>query len=109
IVYFVASGLKEDAETFSLATVMTRIMFPYIGFMTFVALAGGILNTWRQFKIPAFTPVLLNLSFIIASLIVAPHLEQPIYALAFAVVDGCILQAAIQIPSLNRIGMLPRI
>lgn len=109
IVYFVASGLREDAETFSLATVMTRIMFPYIGFMTFVALAGGILNTWRQFKIPALTPVLLNLSFIIASLFVAPHLEQPVYALAFAVAAGGILQAAIQIPSLYRIGMLPRI
>jgi putative peptidoglycan lipid II flippase len=88
---------------------MTRIMFPYIGFMAFVALAGGILNTWRQFQIPAFTPVLLNLSFITASLLVAPHMAQPVYALALAVVAGGILQVGIQIPALQKIGMLPHI
>lgn len=109
IVYIVATGLKSDPETFTTSVAMTRIMFPYIGFMAFVALAGGILNTWRQFKIPAFTPVLLNLSFIVASLFVAPHLEQPIYALAFAVAVGGILQMAIQLPALRKIGMLPRI
>ncbi|RZI42926.1 murein biosynthesis integral membrane protein MurJ [Herbaspirillum sp. HC18] len=109
IVYFIATGLKSEPEAFSAAVIMTRIMFPYIGFMAFVALAGGILNTWRQFRIPAFTPVLLNLSFITASLLVAPHMEQPVYALAFAVVVGGILQVAIQFPSLRKIGMLPRV
>lgn len=109
IVYFIATGLKSDPEAFATSVIMTRIMFPYIAFMAFVALAGGILNTWRQFRIPAFTPVLLNLSFIGASLLVAPHLEQPVYALAFAVVLGGVLQAAIQIPALYKIGMLPRI
>jgi putative peptidoglycan lipid II flippase len=109
VVYVVATGLTSSAETFPMSVLMTRIMFPYIGFMAFVALAGGILNTWRQFKIPAFTPVLLNLSFISASLFAAPYMEQPIYALAFAVVIGGILQAAIQIPALYKVGMLPRI
>jgi putative peptidoglycan lipid II flippase len=109
IVYFIATGLKSDPAAFDVSVVMTRIMFPYIGFMSFVALAGGILNTWREFRIPALTPVLLNLSFIAASLFVAPHLEQPVYALAFAVFVGGILQIAIQIPALRKIGMLPRI
>ncbi len=109
VVYAIASGLKSDPETFSMSVLMTRIMFPYIGFMAFVALSGGILNTWRQFKIPAFTPVLLNVSFIAASLFAAPYLEQPIYALAFAVVLGGLLQAALQIPALKKVGMLPRI
>jgi putative peptidoglycan lipid II flippase len=109
VVYLVATGLKSDPDAFGLSVVMTRIMFPYIGFMAFVALAGGVLNTWRQFKIPAFTPVLLNLSFIVASLFLAPQLEQPIYALAIAVLVGGILQMAIQIPALLKIGMLPRI
>lgn len=107
VVYFIATGLEPDA--FNHAVVMTRLMFPYIAFMAFVALAGGILNTWRQFKVPAFTPVLLNLSFIAASLLVAPHMKQPVYALAFAVIAGGILQVAIQIPALRRIGMLPRL
>ena len=106
VVYFIATGLEPDA--FDHAVVMTRLMFPYIAFMAFVALAGGILNTWRQFKVPAFTPVLLNLSFIAASLFVAPHMKQPVYALALAVIVGGVLQVAMQFPALRRIGMLPR-
>ena len=109
VVYFIATGLKSEPQAFASSVLMTRIMFPYIAFMAFVALAGGILNTWRQFRVPAFTPVLLNLSFIAASLLVAPYMEQPVYALALAVVVGGILQVAIQIPVLRKIGMLPRI
>lgn len=109
IVYFIATGLQSSPEAFDMSILMTRIMFPYIGFMAFVALAGGILNTWRQFRVPAFTPVLLNLSFIGGSLFVAPHLEQPVYALAFAVVVGGILQVCIQLPALYKVGMLPRL
>ncbi len=109
IVYFIATGFQSDPVKFTLSVAMTRIMFPYIAFMAFVALSGGILNTWKQFKIPAFTPVLLNLCFIGSSLFVAPYLEQPVYALALAVIAGGISQMAIQIPALYRIGMLPRI
>ena len=99
----IASGLEE----FDAAIWMTRLMFPYICFMAFVAMAGGILNTWREFKIPAFTPVLLNIASILASLFLQQHLERPIYAMAIAVFVGGILQVAIQIPALVRIGMLP--
>jgi putative peptidoglycan lipid II flippase len=109
VVYLIATGLKSNAKAFDVAVVMTRIMFPYIGFMSLVALSGGILNTWREFKIPAFTPVLLNLSFIAASLFLAPHLQQPVYALAIAVFVGGVLQLLVQIPALVKIGMLPRL
>lgn len=109
IVYFIATGLKYNQDAFDAGIVMTRIMFPYIGFMAFVALAGGILNTWSEFKIPAFTSVLLNVSFIAASLFVAPYLNQPIYAMAFAVFVGGVLQVLLQIPALMKIGMLPRL
>jgi putative peptidoglycan lipid II flippase len=109
IVYLIATGLKAKSEIFDASVWMTRVMFPYIGFMAFVALSGGILNTWREFKIPAFTPVLLNLSFIVATLFLAPHLDQPIYAMAIAVIVGGLLQMAIQIPALLKIGMWPRI
>ena len=64
IVMLMASGFASDPLAMSLSVSMTRIMFPYILFMSLVALAGGILNTWREFRVPAFTPVLLNLSFI---------------------------------------------
>ena len=58
IVWLMASGL----ERFDGAVVMTRWMFPYIGFMSLVALSAGILNTWKRFAVPAATPVLLNLA-----------------------------------------------
>jgi len=107
LLMLVASGLQPD--DFDAAVWMTRLMFPYIAFMSFVALAGGILNTWSQFKIPAFTPVLLNISSILASLFLQQHLERPIYAMAIAVFVGGLLQVAIQIPALLKIRMLPRI
>ncbi|WP_295993279.1 murein biosynthesis integral membrane protein MurJ [Rugamonas sp.] len=105
LVHLIGSGLQEIDATIW----MTRLMFPYISFMSFVAMAGGILNTWRQFKIPAFTPVLLNLSSIVASLFLQSHLEHPIYAMAIAVFVGGVMQVAIQLPALIKIGMLPRL
>ncbi len=109
LLYLVATGLAKRPEVFEASVFMTRVMFPYIVCMSFVALAGGILNTWREFKIPAFTPVLLNLSFILAALFLAPYMEQPIYAMAIAVFVGGLLQVAIQIPALIKIGLLPRL
>lgn len=109
IVLLMASGFASDSLAMSLSTTMTRIMFPYILFMSLVALAGGILNTWREFRVPAVTPVLLNLSFIVASLFIAPLLPQPVYALAIAVFIGGLLQLALQVPALRKIGMLPHI
>lgn len=109
IVLLMASGFASDPLAMSLSVSMTRIMFPYILFMSLVALAGGILNTWREFRVPAFTPVLLNLSFIAAALFLAPWLPQPVYALAIAVLIGGLLQLAFQVPALRKVGMLPRV
>jgi putative peptidoglycan lipid II flippase len=84
LVWVMASGLKESGG-FDAAVVMTRWMFPYIGFMSLVALSAGILNTWSRFAVPAATPVLLNLCTIGAALFVAPlfrdHGIEPVYAL----------------------------
>jgi len=96
LVVMFSSGFIGHPDKFNATVNMTRIMFPYIGCMSLVALASGILNSWRSFKVPAFTPVLLNLSFIFCTLIVSPYLEQPIYALAIAVFVGGLAQVAIQ-------------
>jgi putative peptidoglycan lipid II flippase len=109
LLVIIASGLERNPDAFDASVLMTRMMFPYIACMSFVALAGGVLNTWRQFKIPAFTPVLLNLAFIFAALVLVHFLHRPIYAMAIAVCVGGLLQVAIQIPALIKIGMLPRI
>ncbi|WP_426111113.1 murein biosynthesis integral membrane protein MurJ [Massilia sp. PWRC2] len=105
LIWLIADGLDKNAE----AVWMTRLMFPYIACMSFVALAGGVLNTWRQFKIPAFTPVLLNVAFILASLFLVQLMNTPIYAMAIAVLVGGLLQVGLQIPALRKIGMLPRL
>ncbi|VTU34896.1 murein biosynthesis integral membrane protein MurJ [Variovorax sp. PBL-E5] len=113
MVLAMASGLKQTADGFDAAVVMTRWMFPYIGFMSLVALAGGILNTWRKFVVPAASPVLLNVALILSIVVGAPwfrrHGIEPIYAQCVGVMVGGALQLALQIPALRGLGMMPRI
>ncbi|KQQ88889.1 murein biosynthesis integral membrane protein MurJ [Massilia sp. Leaf139] len=109
LIYWIGGGLQREPAAFDAAVVMTRMMFPYIACMAFVALSSGILNTWRQFKIPAITPVLLNISFIFAAVVMADWFAQPIYAMAVGVCIGGVLQVALQLPSLLKLGMLPRL
>ncbi len=108
LVYVSAPGFSDDPDKFALTVNLTRVTFPYILFMSLVALAGGVLNTWSRFAVPAFTPVLLNVSFILMALFAAPQFDPPIMALGWAVFLGGALQLAFQVPSLKRIGMLPR-
>ncbi len=113
LVWAMASGLKQSPEGFESAVLMTRWMFPYIGFMSLVALSAGILNTWKKFAVPAATPVLLNLAMIGAAWLGAPWFKslgvEPIYAMAAGVMVGGALQLGVQVPALLRIGMLPRV
>ncbi|TAK91821.1 MAG: murein biosynthesis integral membrane protein MurJ [Burkholderiaceae bacterium] len=109
LVAMMAAGLKQSANAFDLTVQMTRWMFPYILLISLVSLSAGILNTWRNFKLPAFTPVLLNLAFIVCALFLAPYMHPPVLALAVAVIVGGVAQLAIQVPALRRIGMLPHL
>ncbi len=108
LVYLTASGFAQDGDKFALTTTMLRICFPYILFISLVSFSAGLLNTYGSFKAPAFTPVLLNLSFIAFALLLAPHLERPVVALAWAVFFGGLAQLLFQVPFLRRIRMLPR-
>jgi len=113
LVWALASGFKQDPRGFEAAVLMTRWMFPYIGFMSMVALSAGILNTWRRYAVPAATPVLLNLAMIAAAWFGAPWFAslgiEPIYAMAAGVMLGGALQLGVQVPALHRLGLLPRI
>jgi len=108
LIYISAPGFAADAAKFDLTVELTRIAFPYILFISLVSLAGGILNTWSRFAVPAFTPVLLNLSLIGMALFAPPHFDPPVLALAWAVFLGGALQLGLQLPYLAKIGMLPR-
>lgn len=113
LVWAMASGLRQHPTAFDAAVVMTRWMFPYIGFMSLVALCAGVLNTWRSFAVPAATPVLLNVCLMAAAYWGAPWLSaqgiEPIFALTAGVLVGGALQLAIQWLALVRLGMGPRI
>jgi putative peptidoglycan lipid II flippase len=105
---FAPGWLAEGRPEFNLSASMLRITFPYVLFISLTALAGGILNTFERFLVPALTPVLLNLSLIAAALLLADNLEVPIMALAWGVLIAGISQLLIQVPSLLRLGLLPR-
>jgi putative peptidoglycan lipid II flippase len=109
LVYALASGFAKTPGKVELTTELIRIMFPYILFVSLVALAGGVLNVHRNFSIPAVTPVLLNLAIIGAAIFVAPHVDPPIVALAWGVAVGGVAQLALQILPLWKLGMLPRV
>ncbi len=108
VVYVSAPGFAAEPGKFELTVAMLRITFPYILFISMVALAAGVLNTWSKFAVPAFTPVLLNVSFIVGAAFFAEYFEPPVLVLAWAVFVGGLLQLAFQLPFLWKIGMLPR-
>ena len=97
-----------DGEKAQLTETLLRIVLPYIVFISLVSLAGSVLNVFNRYYVPAFTPVWLNVSLIIAMLWFTDYFALPISALAWAVCLGGALQLAFQLPFLYKIGMLPR-
>ncbi|MBX9810178.1 MAG: murein biosynthesis integral membrane protein MurJ [Burkholderiales bacterium] len=108
IIYVSAPGFAATPEKFNLTISLLRVTFPYILFISLTSFAGGILNTYSRFSVPAFTPALLNLSFIAFALWAAPYFDPPVMALAWAVFCGGVLQLLFQVPFLLRIKLLPR-
>ena len=103
-----AAGFLDQPEKFALTSDMLRLTFPYILLISMTAMAGGILNTWKRFAVPAFTPVLLNLSLIGCAVYLTPHLDVPITALAWGVLIAGVAQLLFQLPFLYAEGLLPR-
>jgi putative peptidoglycan lipid II flippase len=112
LVWAMASGLQQTPRAFEVSVLMTRFMFPYIAFMSLVALCSSVLNTWKKFAVPAATPVLLNVAMIAAAWTLAPQLKargiEPIYSLAVGVMLGGMLQLGMQLLALKRMGLMPR-
>jgi putative peptidoglycan lipid II flippase len=85
LVWLMGSGLSNSPDAQHAAVTMTRIMFPYIFCMSLVAFASGVLNVWRHFLIPAFTPVLLNVAMVLSSWLLTPYLPASVPAIRWAV------------------------
>jgi putative peptidoglycan lipid II flippase len=108
VVWISAPGFSRDPAKFALTVAMLRITFPYIVFISLVAFSAGILNTWNRFSVPAITPALLNVAFIVGALAFADRFDPPTLVLAWSVFAGGVLQLAFQAPFLARMGLLPR-
>jgi putative peptidoglycan lipid II flippase len=108
LVMVLAPGFLDEPHKYGLTVQMLRITFPYLFFVSLVAMAAGILNTYGRFGAAAFTPVLLNLSLIGAALWLAPRMDEPVVALAWGVFIAGVVQLLFQIPFLRGIKMLPR-
>ena len=104
---FAPSWYMDNPSKFAATSEMLRITFPYLLFISMTGLAGAVLNSYDRFAVPAFTPLLLNVTLIVAALIGAPLFDQPAYALAWGVLFAGIIQFIFQLPFLRSIHMLP--
>jgi putative peptidoglycan lipid II flippase len=106
VIVITAPGFTTDPEKFQLTVTLLRITFPYILFISLASLISGVLNTWGKFSIPAFTPTILNLTWLGFALLLRHFFHTPIVAIAWAVFAGGVLQLAFQLPFLRKIDML---
>ncbi|NYS60482.1 murein biosynthesis integral membrane protein MurJ [Vreelandella salicampi] len=107
LVWVFAPGFGRDPEKLALTADMLQLTFPYLLLISLTAFSGSVLNTWDRFAVPAFTPVLLNLSLIGAALLLMPLFDEPAMALAWGVLIAGVAQLAFQVPFLLRLGLLP--
>lgn len=106
IVSVIAPGFIKSPEKFALTVLLTKIMFPFLFFISLAAFAKGVLNSLKSFFVPALAPVVLNISIITSALFIAPGFEIPLLAVAAAVSAGGALQIVIQVPDLIKKGFL---
>lgn len=106
---FGAGFIGKPGGEFAMATEMLRVTFPYIFFIALTSLAGGVLNTYGRFAVPAITPVFLNLSFLVFALFLSPMFDEPVYSLAWAVCLAGAIQLLFQIPFLMRLNLIGRL
>lgn len=106
IVWLLAPGFRQDSSKLAMTTLLTQIMFPYLLFVSLAALAMGVLNSVRAFAAPALSPVMFNICIIACALLLSPLLAEPILGIAIGVVLGGAAQFLMQLPGIQRRGLL---
>ncbi|HEY6064843.1 MAG TPA: murein biosynthesis integral membrane protein MurJ, partial [Thermoanaerobaculia bacterium] len=106
IVKLLAKGFASTPGKIPLTILLTRLMFPYLCFISVAALLQAVLNAHGRFAVSAMSPILLNLSIIVAAAVLAPRFEEPTVALAVGVLVGGVLQMAVQIAPARRLGAI---
>lgn len=106
IIFLFAPGFSQNGVRAELAIEMLRITFPFLMLVSLTAMAGAVLNTYGYFGVPAFTPVLLNISMILAAMYLCPNLSRPVVGLAWGVLIAGVAQLLFQLPFLYRRHLL---
>ncbi|MFA5339898.1 MAG: murein biosynthesis integral membrane protein MurJ [Candidatus Omnitrophota bacterium] len=105
IVSAIAWGFLGNPEKFKLTVTLTRMMFPYIFLIGLTAYATGVLNSRKLFGATSFSQPLWNLVFILSAIFICPLMKEPVTGLAIGVLLGGIVQLAVQLPPLMKMGM----
>ena len=108
LTFLFAPGWHDGDSRFDLTVEMLRFTFPYMFFISLVALGSGILNSYGRFAVPALNQTLLNVVMIVSAGVVAPYFESPGLVLAIGVFVAGFVQLVAQFPALHAIGLLPR-
>ena len=110
LIYLIAPGfVNSETGQYDLSVSLLKITFPYMLFICLTAIAGSILNTYDNFAYPAITPVVLNLTLIISVLFFVPYFDEPVFALAWGLLLGGVIQLAFQIYPIAKLGLFPKI
>src|ERR1700690_3712775 len=99
IVTVSAPGFLNSPGKFSLTVLLTRIMFPFLLFISLAALVMGALNTKKVFFIPALAPAMLNITLILSIVFFESRTKEPVIAAAIGVMVGGFVQFVFQLPS----------
>ncbi len=108
LAFLFAPGFRDEGGKFDATVEMLRFTFPYVFFISLVALGSGVLNSYGRFGVPAFNQTLLNVVMIVAAGVVAPHFPKPGLVLAIGVFVAGLVQLLAQLPALYKLGLLPR-
>lgn len=100
--------MADDPARYQLTSEMIRITFPYLLLISLTGFCGAILNSYGRFAVPAFTPVLLNITLICAVIFGAPYFDEPAFALAWGVMAAGIVQLTFQLPFVHALRLMPK-
>lgn len=105
---FAPGFYSSDPIRYQLTSDLIRITFPYLMLISLTGFMGSILNSYGRFAVPAFTPVLLNVTLIASVYLAAPYFEQPVFALGWGVLIAGLVQLSFQIPFVHKLGLMPK-
>ncbi|HRG49629.1 MAG TPA: murein biosynthesis integral membrane protein MurJ [Pseudomonadales bacterium] len=106
-VLFAPGFWLHDPERFGLTSELLRITFPYLFLITMTGFASSVLNAYDRFAVAAATPILMNVTLILAAVVAVPWFEQPVFAMAWGVLICGVVQLVFQLPSMQRLHLMP--